>query len=96
MIGTEGYPYYPTSVSWMMHSIAVTVSDELTPSVYPMVHPIDVSISTATGGSWAIVVFFGATWLSGYAILYRGRSLLALPLISAMFILTILVFISRV
>jgi tRNA A-37 threonylcarbamoyl transferase component Bud32 len=96
MIGTEGYPYYPTSVSWMMHSIAVKVSDELTPSVYPVVHPIYVSLSNATGGSWALVIFFGATWLSGYAILYRGRSLFALPLVIAIFILAILVFISRV
>ncbi len=80
MIGTEGFPYYPSGVSWILYSIALPVSDELTPSVYPVIHPLDESISTVLGGSWAILMFFAATWLAGYLVVYRGRALVLIPL----------------
>jgi hypothetical protein len=96
MGGTEGYPYQPTGVSWVLHSIAVAVSEELTPSVYPLVHPLDESVSNVLGGSWAVVLFFAATWLAGYAIIYKGCRRAVLPLVGGLFVLTILTFIARV
>jgi hypothetical protein len=96
MTGTEGYPYHPSAVSWMLYPVTVMVSDELTPSVYPVVHPFDRSVSNYLGESWAVVLFFAATWLTGYTIVYRGRAFLGLPVIVAMFVLAIAVFVSRV
>ncbi len=96
MIGTDGYPYHSSGVSWMLHSISVPVSEDLTPSVYPVIHPIDESISNAIGGSWAVVMFFMATWLAGCMAVNRGRNLILFTLVGAMFILSILVFIARV
>lgn len=96
LTGTEGYPHHSSAVSWIMWSVAVPVSVSLTPLVYPTVHPMDESVSAVAGGSWPIVLFFAATWLGGYVLVYRGRNLLFLPFVVTLLIVTVLVFISRV